>query len=76
MHTSFDVQTFPSEQLVPLFAFDQLVVEVMGLQTWHALAGFSALEPTLTPPITQPVPQLPPLHTWLAPQLVPLGRLG
>jgi hypothetical protein len=45
VQTSFEVQALPSLQLVPLTALDQLDVDVIGLQTWHALAGLTALVP-------------------------------
>lgn len=41
-HVSVSVQAFPSLQVVPLTAFDQVVVLVAGVQTWQELAGFTA----------------------------------
>jgi len=41
VHTSPVVQALPSEQLVPLVAFDQAVVLVAGWQLWQALDGFA-----------------------------------
>ena len=39
-HVSVWVHASPSLQVVPLTAFDQVVVLVAGVQTWQALPGF------------------------------------
>jgi hypothetical protein len=41
VQTSFFVHALPSSQLVPLARLDHAVVELAGVHTRHALAGFT-----------------------------------
>ena len=53
--------------------FDQAVVDVVGVQIWHALAALVAALCTYCPPIQQPAWQTPLTHTLAPPpQAVPL----
>jgi hypothetical protein len=56
--------------------FDQLDVDLLGVQIWHVLAPVAPLVMPLVMnavPIQHPDWQLPPLHTLPVPQLVPPG---
>ncbi len=35
------LQTWPAPQALPFGSFDHAVVDDVGVQTWHALAGFT-----------------------------------
>ena len=69
------LQTSPTAQVVPLGSDDQVVVEVVGVQTWQALAGFTVPPGMRTPPMKQSAVQAPLLQTSPAAQLVPFGSL-
>jgi hypothetical protein len=43
-HVSVCVHAFPSLQAVPSATYDQAVVDALGVQTWHALAGLKVPE--------------------------------
>ncbi len=47
----------PSGQLVPSLWLDHVVVEVAGVQSWHAFAGFAAPAGTSVPPMKQSATQ-------------------
>src|SRR5580704_10152149 len=70
------LHTSPAAQLVPLGTLDQVVVEVAGVQTWQAFAGFTVPAGMSVPPMKQSATQAPLLHTSPAAQLVPLGTLA
>ena len=42
-------QISPAAQLAPVAAFDQAVVEELGVHTWQAFAGFTAPVPYAVP---------------------------
>jgi hypothetical protein len=67
------LQTSPEAQLVPSASSDQVVVEVAGLQTWQAFAGFTVPSGKRTPPMKQSATQVPLLQTSPDAQLVPSG---
>src|SRR5580698_5926362 len=69
------LHTSPLAQLVPFGSLDHVVVEVAGVQTWQAFAGFTVPAGIRTPPMKQSATQAPLLHTSPAPQLVPFGSL-
>jgi hypothetical protein len=76
LQASPEVHACPSLHVVPSARFDHAVVEVEGIHAWHALAGLIVPDPKSVPPMSQPGPQLPALHTTPPPQLVPLGRVA
>src|ERR1700678_3499871 len=67
------LHTSPAAQLVPLGSFEYVVVDVDGVQTWQAFAGFTVPAGMRTPPMKQSAMQAPLLHTSPGAQLVPLG---
>jgi hypothetical protein len=63
-------------QLVPSATADQALVEVPGVQTWQAFAGFSVPAVYTVPAMSQSAEQAPaPLQMRLAPQPVPAATL-
>jgi hypothetical protein len=52
----------------------QAVVLAAGWQLWQPLLTFAVAAWKSTPPMKQPGPQLPPLHTSPVPQLAPSER--
>jgi hypothetical protein len=70
------VQALPSLHWVPSLAFDHVVVETAGAQTWQALAGSTVPAAMSVPPMKQSAAHVPvPSQTWPLPQLVPLGSV-
>ncbi len=69
------LHTSPEAQAVPLGSLDHVVVDVAGVQTWQAFAGFTVPPGMSTPPMKQSATHAPLLHTSPAAQAVPLGSL-
>lgn len=71
---SMSVQRLPSSQLEPLATLVNDDVDTAGWQLWQELAGLTAPEAQVWPPITHCARQLPPEQASPAPHVVPSGR--
>ncbi len=58
---------------MPFGSFDHAVVDVPGVHTWHAFAGFTVPAGYRTPLMKQSDTQLPELQTWPEPHALPFG---
>ena len=76
VHTSLEVQAFPSLHAVPSATLDHPVVEIAGAHASHGFAGFGVPAAIAVPPMKQSPRQAPPEHTSPPPQLEPSGRFG
>ena len=65
-------QISPAPQLVPVVTFDHALVEVAGVHTWQAFAGFTVVEAYVTPTMSQSAAHAPLTQMTPEPQLAPL----
>ena len=75
-HVSVWVHALPSLHAVPSPWFDQLLVDVLGAQSWQAFDGLGAPVVENVPPMKHPAEHVVPTHTMPAPQLVPFASVG
>ena len=68
-------QTSPLAQLAPFAALDHAVVELAGVQTWHAFDGFAVPDAYSVPPMKQSATQAPEEQTSPLAQLAPFAAL-
>jgi hypothetical protein len=61
----------PPVQAVPSARLDHAVVELLGMQAWHSLAGLIKPDGKVVPPMTHPGPQLPLVQSTPPPHGVP-----